>query len=187
MQKGRLAVFLMWLQKTKGRVHRSYSFLKRKKKNGVIVCFEGIDGCGKSTQIKMLSDALTKKGIPHQVIKHPGQTEFGKQLRELILRGVQPTSDTAHRLLFWADLAETVNRYKANQLLIFDRHPSYSNYAYGSGMPGFSKKLHVALDVFFGESYPSPDITFVIDVPVNVAFARIRERGLAEKFDDIFP
>lgn len=143
----------------------------------MIVCFEGIDGCGKSTQIKMLSDALTKKNIPHQVIKHPGQTEFGRQLRELILHGVQPTSDTAHRLLFWADLVETLNRYKNGQLLIFDRHPFYSNYAYGSGMPGFNKRLHFSLDALFRENYPSPNVTFVIDVPVNVAFERMQKRG----------
>lgn len=143
----------------------------------MLICFEGIDGCGKSTQIKMLSDAMAKKGIPHQVIKHPGQTEFGKQLRELILHGVQPKSDLAHRLLFWADLADTINQYEENQLLIFDRHPCYSNYAYGLGMPGFNKKLHVSLDVFFRENYPSPNVTFVIDVPVSVAFARVQKRG----------
>lgn len=143
----------------------------------MIVCFEGIDGCGKSTQIKMLSEVLTKKAIPHQVIKHPGQTEFGRQLRKLILYGIQPESDLAHRLLFWADLAETMKHYETNEFLIFDRHPRYSNYTYGSGMPGFNKAVYFILNNIMMEKYMVPDATFVIDVPVDVAFLRLQKRS----------
>ena len=144
----------------------------------MIICFEGIDGCGKSTQVRLLTEKLRREGRKVEIVKHPGQTEFGQEVRRLILEGVQPRSDLAHRLLFWADLAETAEAYKKNvDFLIFDRHPQFSNYAYGAGMPGFDAGLHFALVHLLEKYCPGPQKTFVIDVPVQVAFERIERRG----------
>jgi dTMP kinase len=141
------------------------------------VCFEGIDGCGKSTQAKMLMEALERTGLKPYPVKHPGQTEFGRALRELILYGPQPKSDLAHRLLFWADLIETTVQYQEESVIIFDRHPRYSNYAYSAGMPDFNEDMHYALLDTFWEWTLEPDITFVVDVPVKTASARVRQRN----------
>ncbi|MEW6425299.1 MAG: hypothetical protein AB1523_11265 [Bacillota bacterium] len=95
----------------------------------LIICFEGIDGCGKSTQVRLLAEKLRREGHKVEIVKHPGQTEFGQEVRRLILEGVQPRSDLAYRLLFWADLAETAEAYKKNvDFLIFDRHPRFSKF-----------------------------------------------------------
>ena len=101
----------------------------------MIIWFKGIDGCGKTTQIKMLIERLRQDGYDSEVVKHPGQTKFGQEIRNLILHGTQPKSSIAHRLLFWADFAETTaHYYKDKRMLIFDRHPYFSDYAYGLGL-----------------------------------------------------
>jgi dTMP kinase len=64
------------------------------------ICFEGIDGCGKSTQAKMLEKALQEMGYYPCLLNHPGQTKFGQEIKNLILNGTQPKADIAHRLLF---------------------------------------------------------------------------------------
>jgi dTMP kinase len=140
------------------------------------ICFEGIDGCGKSTQVKMLKEALEEMGLKPCLVKHPGQTEFGQALRELILYGPQPGSDLAHRLLFWADMVETTARYQNKQVIIFDRHPKYSNFAYSKGM-GFDKETYFSVLSAILDHVLKPDIAFIIDVPVEVAFVRIHQRG----------
>ena len=53
--------------------------------SGLFVTFEGIDGCGKTTQIEMLSSDLQAKGIPFVLIREPGGTEIGEKIRTILL------------------------------------------------------------------------------------------------------
>ena len=52
---------------------------------GLFVTFEGIDGCGKTTQIEKLSSELESSGIPYVLIREPGGTEIGEKIRTILL------------------------------------------------------------------------------------------------------
>ena len=54
---------------------------------GRFVTFEGCEGCGKSTQIKLLSAWLSQRGIPHIVTREPGGSDIAEQIRTIILNG----------------------------------------------------------------------------------------------------
>ncbi|MGB9886654.1 MAG: dTMP kinase [Moorellales bacterium] len=140
------------------------------------VCFEGIDGCGKSTQVELLVRRLREEGLEAAVVKHPGFTRFGREVRKLLLSGAQADADLASRLLFWADHIDAVANLPEADVVVFDRHPRYSNYAYGAAM-GTPVPVLVQLDDILSGFGAVPDLTFVIDVPAEVAWRRMEARG----------
>ena len=133
----------------------------------------------------MLTIVLTYFYYHPSLIKHPGQTKFGQEIRNLILNGTQPKADIAHRLLFWADYAETMKCYENEDLLILDRHPYSSDYAYGYGLSENDKDAIAMLQIF--EALKTvipcsmPDLLFVIDTPPEAAMKRIM--SLLKLFD----
>ena len=151
------------------------------------VCFEGIDGCGKSTQISLLNEHFERLGYKTVIAKHPGFTPFGSELRNLILHGSQPECDLAHRLLFWADAVETAkywNEVKDDDIiLIMDRRVELSNWAYGYALYKTGKtdhkyvNLHAKLSELLKIEPGGLGFTFILDVPVDIAFQRIKQRG----------
>lgn len=154
-----------------------------------ILCFEGIDGAGKTSQAAMLAENLRSAGCEVMVAKHPGHTEFGTEIRKLILGEAQPVSDLAHRLVFWADAVETVTECEKSgiEVLIFDRHPLFSNLAYGLGLlwhrkAGFEAEreyLRFCLDMagVMKKYTRLPEATLIIDVPAEVSWERMAKRG----------
>jgi len=76
---------------------------------GLFVTFEGLEGCGKSTQVKMLFHFLNKKGIPVRVTKEPGGTKIGDEIRKILLDQKNNGMDyKAEMLLFLASRSENV-------------------------------------------------------------------------------
>lgn len=139
------------------------------------ICFEGIDGCGKTTQIRLLEQRLIDEGFSVATMKHPGSTPLGAALREILLAGL-PRADVAARLLFLADAVEAAVTLPEVDVLVFDRHVVYSNVAYGAAMgtpPGLLEGLAATLEPWLALS----DVTFFIDVPVVEAFRRLEARG----------
>ena len=72
------------------------------KTNGLFISFEGIDGCGKSTQIKILKNNLEQMGYNPVVFREPGGTKFGEKLRESILTSKKKLSPLARHIYFVA-------------------------------------------------------------------------------------
>src|SRR5688572_32593574 len=78
-------------------------------KHGRFVSFEGIEGCGKTTQITLLSDVLTQRRIAHSVTREPGGTAVGEGIRKILLH-----SETIHLtaaaelLLFYASRSQNI-------------------------------------------------------------------------------
>ena len=78
-------------------------------KHGRFVSFEGIEGCGKTTQIALLSEALTRRAISHSVTREPGGTAVGEGIRKILLH-----SETIHLtaaaelLLFYASRSQNI-------------------------------------------------------------------------------
>ncbi|MBF6556747.1 MAG: dTMP kinase [Acidimicrobiales bacterium] len=141
---------------------------------GRLIALEGIDGCGKSTQARLLADRLGAL-----LTFEPGATALGRSLRSLLLdRDQPPVAERAEALLMVADraqhLAEVVTpALEAGTWVVTDRY-SASTLAYqGYGRGLDASGLHQL--VAWATGGTDPDVTVLIDVPVDVAAARRRE------------
>ena len=150
---------------------------------GRFVSFEGIEGCGKTTQIALLSEYLKKRSIGHTITREPGGTAVGEGIRKILLN-----SETIHLtaaselLLFYASRSQNIQEkikpaLERNQMVICDRyyHASMAYQGYGRGIPlDFICKL---TDLVC--SPYRPDITFLLDIEPDVGLARARDRNHA--------
>jgi len=155
---------------------------------GKFVSFEGIEGCGKTTQIALLSEYLTKHRIPFTVTREPGGTAVGEGIRKILLN-----SETIHLtaaselLLFYASRSQNIiEKIKPaldrNEMVICDRyyHASMAYQGYGRGIPlDFIQKL---TDLVC-QPY-RPDITFLLDIEPEIGLARARARNQGRPEDE---
>lgn len=143
---------------------------------GKFITFEGCDGCGKSTQLRRLSQYLTENNIPHIFTREPGGGKISEAIREILLSGKNADmTDECEALLFAA--ARVQHLYdkvepalKEGKLVICDRYVdsslAYQAYARGLGTEFVSKINAYAL-----QNYP-PDVTIFIDLSPEAAFQR---------------
>jgi dTMP kinase len=138
---------------------------------GRLIAVEGIDGCGKSTQARLLADALGAVAT-----FEPGATELGASLRHLLLDpGAAPVSDRAEVLLLLADraqhLAEVVEPALASGRWVVTDRFSGSTLAYqGAGRELPTDELRRLVDWATGGLVV--DLNVLVDVPVEVGIAR---------------
>ncbi len=149
---------------------------------GKFIVFEGIDGSGKTTQLKLLSEYLKKKNLDCVLTKNPTNGKIGAILREHYLKN--KTSPLADALLFAADRAEQAEAVirpslEQGKVVISDRY-YYSNWVYQS-VEGIDLDWLVGINKFF----PKPDLVFLIDVSPETAIERIKSEraGRMEKFE----
>jgi dTMP kinase len=157
-------------------------------KHGRFVSFEGIEGCGKTTQIALLSEALTRRAISHSVTREPGGTAVGEGIRKILLH-----SETIHLtaaaelLLFYASRSQNILEkiepsLARGEVVICDRfyHASMAYQGYGRGIPiEFIEKL---TDLVCGER--RPEITILLDIEPEVGLARARSRNSKRSEDE---
>jgi dTMP kinase len=143
-------------------------------RHAVFVTFEGIDGSGKSTQVDLLRAALEAEGRSVVATREPGGTEFGEQVRELVLAGPEMTP-WAEAALFAAARSELVTRViqpalEAGSDVLCDRYIdsslAYQGIARGLGV---EQVLQLNLEATQGLL---PDCTFLLAVDVAAAAAR---------------
>ena len=150
---------------------------------GIFITFEGIDGCGKSTQCEMLKDYLTEYGKEFIFVREPGGTEIGERIREILLdkKNTQMTART-ELLLFEAARAQITDEVIKPALddgkivicdRFFDSSSAYQGMARGMGMD-FVASLNMA-----ATGGLKPDITFFFDISAEEALARRGKRGEA--------
>jgi len=155
-------------------------------KQGKFISFEGIEGCGKTTQIALLSEYLKKHSIPHTITREPGGTAVGEGIRKILLNSETIHLTTASELLlFYASRSQNIQEkikpaLERGEMVICDRyyHASMAYQGYGRGIPlDFIQKLtHLVCDPF------RPDMTLLLDIEPEVGLARARSRnhGLIE-------
>ena len=148
---------------------------------GRFVTFEGVEGCGKSTQIERLVRGLRSRGDEPLVTKEPGGTPLGIRLRSLLLRdGGTRIDPEAELLLYAADRAQHVREVvapalEAGRLVLCDRYldATLAYQGYGRGLD-----LRIVLDV---HRHPPldlrPDRTVLLDLDPDVALRRARRRN----------
>lgn len=141
----------------------------------MIVTFEGIDGSGKSTQIKLLSEYLESKGIRHITTFEPGSTETGKKLREILLSSNSDIDQKTELFLYLADRMEHINKViipaiAEGKIVLCDRYID-STIAYQAYGRGIDLKLIESLNsIFFPDV--KPDLTFLLDISISESLER---------------
>jgi dTMP kinase len=155
----------------------------------LFITFEGPDGSGKSTQIKLLSDTLTAAGYDVLTVREPGGTAISEQIRDVVhsLRN-REMSDRAECLLYNAARAQLVDQLivphlQRGGIVLSDRYAdsTLAYQGYGRGLD-LSAVRHV---IAFATNNLKPDVTFYLDLKVEEGLAR-RKRGAGEwnRLDD---
>ncbi len=143
---------------------------------GSFVVFEGVDGCGKGEQIAQLNKFLLGRGFECYLTKEPTDSKVGALIKS-ILKGEVKASNMAIQLLMCADRLEhskdITTKIGEGCVVICDRY-HLSSVAYGSVFEN-ADKYNILLEL--NKYMLKPDITFIIDVPVDVAMQRIETRG----------
>ncbi|MBM3804395.1 MAG: dTMP kinase [Acidimicrobiia bacterium] len=155
---------------------------------GFFITFEGIDGCGKTTQLRLLHEYLRKRGIDVAIVREPGGTEVGEAIREILLhsarQGIEPLSEL---LLYYASRCQNlcqniVPALERGRWVLCDRFAdaSVAYQGYGRGLDmNFIEQLNQAV---VGQRLP--DLTFLIDLDPSVALARARQRNQDRQVDE---
>jgi dTMP kinase len=144
------------------------------------ITFEGIEGCGKTTQIRMAGDYLRKRRIPVLVTEEPGGAPLGKHIRKLLLNQGDCRIDAkAELLLFAAARAQHVHEVilpalAAERVVLCDRF-SDATLAYQGFGRGLSLEFIRRLNAFSAVEL-KPDMTLLFDLPAEVGLGRAMER-----------
>jgi dTMP kinase len=147
---------------------------------GRLITFEGGDGCGKSTQLKLTADWLRQQGKDVLETRQPGATPLGVEIRALLLSGEFVPVPECELLLFLADRAQHVQQVikpaLANgQWVLCDRY-SDSTLAYQLAARGLAEGVDLKPMLAFAEAGCIPQQTFWLDVSAEIALKRVRAR-----------
>ena len=136
---------------------------------GKFITFEGIDGCGKTTQAEMLLELLEKQELSISFVREPGGDPISESIRKLLLHSEEIMSDRAEALLMIASRAQLTDKVILPHLLngrwmIADRYAD-STLAYQGGGRGLNSTALEEIN-YFGTYTLKPDLTFFIDISV---------------------
>src|ERR1041385_6248561 len=153
---------------------------------GVFITFEGIDGCGKSTQLRLLASELRVRGLEVVTTREPGGTTLGQKLRAALLDVREQVDPLAELLVFAADRAQHVRTLlrpalSANKVVMSDRYAD-ATVAYQGAGRGFEPEL-ISEIVRLATEGLTPDLTLLFDLSVPESAVRTRRRN-AKKHSD---
>ena len=136
---------------------------------GAFITFEGIDGCGKSTQLRMLAGELRVRGLPVIATREPGGTPLGQKLRAALLDVKEEVDPLTELLVFAADRAQHVRKHllpalERNQIVLSDRYAD-ATVAYQGAGRGFKPELIEEI-VQLATDGLKPDLTLLFDLSV---------------------
>src|SRR6267154_1809049 len=132
---------------------------------GAFITFEGIDGCGKSTQLRLLASELRVRGLKIVTTREPGGTALGRRLRAALLDIDEQVDPLAELLVFAADRAHHVRTLllpalQTGQIVLSDRYADATGAYQGAGR-GFGPKLIQDI-VQLATGGLRPDLTFAV-------------------------
>lgn len=147
---------------------------------GKFITFEGGEGAGKSTQLRLLAGALSRSGVPVCITREPGGSPGAEEIRSLLVTGTEDRWDPlCEALLHFAARADHMRRLilprlDAGDWVLSDRFAdstmAYQGYAQGLGREPVEVLCALVLKDF------APDLTLVLDLPVETGLARAAER-----------
>ena len=143
---------------------------------GLFITFEGVDGCGKTTQIKLLQEYFEKQGKTVLLTREPGAKGLGTKLREILLNYDGEVSPNCESFLFLADRAQHIDTIikpavERGEIVLCDRHTdstvAYQGYGRGVNLEQIKMLNNIAT------SGMKPDLTFVFDIDVDTSMSRV--------------
>ena len=145
-------------------------------KKGLFVTFEGVDGCGKTTQLQLLAQHLNKIGKEVLVTREPGAKGLGNKLREILLNYEGDVSDRCETFLFLADRAQHIDMIvnpavNAGKIVLCDRHIDSS-----AAYQGYGRGLDIRrIDMLnmIATNGKRPDLTFIFDIDAETSLKRL--------------
>ncbi|BBB29310.1 dTMP kinase [Neptunomonas japonica] len=156
-------------------------------KKGCFITIEGTEGVGKSTNVEFIRQYLSNKGIGLRLTREPGGTPLAEEIRELLLQPRdEKVSDDAEILLVFAARAQHVAQVIKPSLeqglwVLSDRFTD-ATFAYQGAGRGISWNRIQQLEQYvLGDL--RPDLTVLLDLPVDVGIARAKERGALDRFE----
>lgn len=146
--------------------------------DALFITFEGGEGSGKSTQIKLFEQYLKQQGKDVVLTREPGGTDIGKKIRSLLVEGDKDKFDeTTETLLFYADRRINLTKVvwpalKEGKIVLSDRFndSTIAYQYYGAGKFQDTKIVDTLYNVVAGDF--KPDITFLLDIDVKVGLER---------------
>ena len=149
------------------------------------ITLEGIEGSGKTSSIKSITNLLDDKGISYVVTREPGGSSIGSELRSILLDPQTNISSEVELMLMLADRKNHVEQVilpnlKTGNWVISDRFMD-SSFAYQGG----GRKLDTKMINSFSRNLnlPIPDLTLLFDVPVEISLSRVKARGELDRFE----
>lgn len=145
-------------------------------KKGLFITFEGVDGCGKTTQINLLKDYYEKQGRTVLLTREPGAKGLGVKLREILLNYDGEVSPNCESFLFLADRAQHIDTIikpavERGEIVLCDRHTdstvAYQGYGRGVDLDRINMLNNIAT------SGMKPDLTLVFDIDTDTSMARV--------------
>jgi dTMP kinase len=148
---------------------------------GCFITFEGTEGCGKSTQIRLLADQLQALGRRVRLLREPGGTPIGEEIRHTLKHSQHNHAMTpeAELLLMNASRAQLVREIirpalAAGEIVLCDRFYDSTTAYQGYGRELDLEKVKAVIDFAVGET--RPDLTLFLHVPAEVSAERLRSR-----------
>lgn len=143
---------------------------------GLFISMDGLDGCGKSTQVKNLANALNDLGYKVTKCVDPGGTQIGQTLREILLHNKSHIANRCEALLFMASRAQLVEQIilpalQDGSIVISDRF-LLANVVY-QGYGGGLNPTEIWQTGLLATGGLLPDLTFLLDLPVSLSRQRI--------------
>lgn len=154
---------------------------------GTFITFEGIDGSGKSTQLRLLANFLKQAGCDVRLTREPGGTPVGNRLRAALLDAQEEVDPLTELLVFAADRAQHVRRVlrpalESGQVVFSDRYADATAAYQGAGR-GFSPEL-IAEIIELATEGLKPDLTLLFDLSVEDSSTRTRRRANGKQQGD---
>jgi dTMP kinase len=154
---------------------------------GRFITFEGIEGCGKSTQVNLLADRLGRLGHRVRVLREPGGTPIGEEIRHTLKHSPHNAAMTpeAELLLMNASRAQLVREVirpalAAGEIILCDRFYDSSTAYQGYGRQLDLPKVKAIIDFAVGDT--RPDLTLLLQIPPEISAQRLRSRQAALPF-----
>ncbi len=154
---------------------------------GIFITLEGIEGVGKTTQVDYLGEALRQRGHRVTITREPGGTSVGESIRNILLNSVDlDISHETELLLIFAARAQHIKRViepalARGEIVICDRFTDAS-FAYQGGGRGIADENIQILKDWVQKSL-APDLTLLLDAPVEVGMERADKRGELDRFE----
>ena len=151
----------------------------------MFITFEGIEGSGKSSLISRLKKYFKNSRIETFFTKEPGGTDLGEEIRNILLNPKSLINPESELLLLLADRAEHVQKkiqpnLLKNKVIFCDRYTDSTLVYQGSGRNLDEKTIKELFNVF---NFPVPDLTILLDVPVQEGLQRAKKRNELDRFE----